>query len=496
MATKTSRSKGFLSKTLFVMGLQCHKSLYLQKYNPELKDEISEEQEAKFEGGKEVHKLARELFPDGIEIEYDGISLSSQLARTQEEMKHDAKVLYEAAFSHAGLFAKVDILRLHKGMWQIYEVKASAKVKDHHVSDLAFQYYLLKGFGLPISKAFLVHIDTEYVRDGDIEVDKLFKVVDLTREVRGQQSSVKQELSKMRRALGGKKAPAIDIGEHCSKPYDCDFWGHCWKHIPDYSVFDIKNIRTKAFALYGEGFVRLQDVPLNRLTKPQIRQVECCVHKKNGINKNAVNTFLDSLWYPLCFLDFETTAMVAVPMFDGTRPYQEVPFQYSLHVQESPGAKTKHFMYLAPADGDPRRPFLEGLLEVLPEDGCILIYNKSFEKKILGFLKEWFPKHKRAIDGILGNIVDLMIPFQKMEVYSWKMKGSHSLKSVLPALVSDMSYDQMAISDGGMASSAWLNMRETDDRSTVRETRKALLEYCRMDTLGMVRILEKLREIS
>jgi hypothetical protein len=485
----------YLSKSLFIRGLQCHKSLYLHKYNPELKDELSEEQEAKFQTGINVGIYAQKLFPDGVEIIWEDASLSNQIKQTKAEIQRGTKVIYEAAFSYDNVFVKVDILRKTEIGWEIYEVKGSTALKDVYHDDIAIQYYVLKGSGLPVSKAFLVHINNQYVRKGEIEVDKLFTIQDLSNDVIEKQKSIKDEIYKMREMLKSQE-PNIDIGGHCTDPYDCDFFGYCWKHIPENSVFSLKGAGPNKFDLYRQGVIHLEDIPIGILPQSQRIQLEGALYKKNITNKKAVKKFLDTLWFPICFLDFETTFMVPIPMFEETRPYQQVPFQYSLHYLENEDAELQHFEYLAPANGDPRKELVEKLLNEIPKNACVLVYNKTFEIGVLNDLAKWFPEYSEQIKRIIRNIRDLMIPFRRKDIYRWEMGGSYSIKYVLPALVPEMNYKEMEISDGGMASSAWLNMLALENLEETEKTRKALLDYCKMDTLAMVSILDKLYEIT
>jgi len=298
----------------------------------------------------------------------------------------------------------------------------------------------------------------------------------------------------MRKMLKSQE-PNIDIGEHCTDPYDCDFFGYCWKHIPEVSVFSLKGIGPNKFDLYRKGIIRLEDIPRDILPQSQRIQLEGTLYKKNITNKAAVKEFLDTLWFPICFLDFETTFMVPIPLYDETRPYQQVPFQYSLHYLESENAELQHYEYLAPAHVDPRKELLDKLLKEIPENACILVYNKSFEIGVLNDLAKWFPEYFDQIENIILNIRDLMIPFRRKDVYRWEMEGSYSIKYVLPALVPELSYDDMEISDGGIASNAWLSMRDLEDLDATERIRKALLEYCKLDTLGMVKIIEKLKTV-
>ena len=494
MTVMNKKISTYLSKSLFIRGLQCHKSLYLHKYHPDLKDEISEEQKTLFQSGVNVGIYAQKLFPGGVEIPFDDVSLSKQIKRTMIEIENGTKVIYEAAFSYDNVFVKVDILRKTENGWEIYEVKGSTGVKDVHYDDIAVQYYVLKGSGLSVSKAFLVHINNQYVRQGEIEADKLFTVQDLSNDVIEKQKSIKNEIDKMRRMLKSQE-PNIDIGEHCTDPYDCDLCGYCWKHIPENSVFNLKGTGPNKFDLYRQGIIRLEDIPRDILPQNQRIQLEGTLDKKNITNKAAVKEFLDTLWFPICFLDFETTFMVPLPMYDETRPYQQVPFQYSLHYLEKENAELQHYEYLAPAHVDPRKELLDKLLKEIPENASVLVYNKTFEIGVLNNLAKWLPEYFDQIENIIRNIRDLMIPFRRKDIYRWEMEGSYSIKYVLPALVPELSYDDMEISDGGIASNAWLSMRDLEDLDATERIRKALLAYCKLDTLGMVKIIEQLKTI-
>jgi len=493
MSVQKKKIKRGLSKSLFIKGLQCHKCLYLKKYHPELMDEITPQQQAKFDRGTEVGILAQQLFPGGVEVPYEGLNFGEQLGKTKYLVKKGTKDIYEATFSHEGIFIKVDILHKGKSGWEIYEIKSSTEVKDVYYDDIAVQYHVLSGCGLDISKAFLVHINNEYVRHGDIDVDGLFFIEDLTYEVIEKQDFVTSEIKKMKEMLGGDE-PVIDIGEHCRDPYDCEFIGHCWKHIPENSVFDFRGRGVKKFDCYRQGIVRMEDVPFDLLSPAQLIQLDGYLNKENVFNDEAVREFLDELWYPISFFDFETIYMMPIPMFDRIRPYQQMPFQYSLHVQEKEGGELRHYEYLAQAGEDPRRDLIEKLLNDIPENSCVLAYNMSFEIGILNDLKGWFPEHEEKIDHIISNMRDLMIPFRSKAIYNWKMEGSYSLKKVLPALVPELSYEGMDVSDGANASDTWLKMITMQNPEEIEKSRKALLEYCCLDTLAMVKILKNIEK--
>jgi len=496
MASKVVKNKLYLSKSLFIRGLQCHKSLYLQKYRPELKDPMTKEAQQLFDVGYDVGALAQQLFPGGVIVPYEGLSYSEQLAMTRSLIEQGTKTIYEAAFSHNDVFVKADILHRGKRGWEIYEVKSSSAVKDYHYDDASVQYYVIAGTGLPVAKVFLVHINTGYVRQGEIDVHQLFTLVDLTEMAQENAAVVPKDLQRLRAALRGLE-PDIDIGPHCNDPFECDFKGHCWVHVPSPSVFDLTDRgKPDPFELYQQGIVRLEDVPPDSLGWRQKLQLEGVLHRKNHLDADAIRRFIESLWYPICLMDFETTTMVPIPLYDGTRPYQQVPFQFSVHILPKPGGKLEHHQYLSDGSINPQKEFLEELLAVIPRNACILVWNQSFESSRLKELADAFPKKSGAINHLIKRIRDLMVPFRDKSLYHWQFNGSYSIKAVLPALVPGLSYDQLEISDGGEASAAWLRMVQANDSDEKAVIREQLLRYCELDTLAMVKILGKMEEMA
>jgi hypothetical protein len=482
--------KAGLSKSLILKGMQCPKALYLHKNPPAFKFPPQPDLEAKFRAGNEVGILAQQLFPGGTEVPFEGLSVPEQIAQTRQLIDNGAEVIYEASFEYDGIFVKVDILVKDGDAWQIHEVKMSTSVKEVNLDDVAIQFYVLGQCGLLISGAYLVHINNQYVRQGEIDVKQLFAGEDVLEEALLSQANLPQIITDLRSALQGGE-PQIDIGPHCSDPYECDFIPYCWQHIPENSIFDLKGRGIKKFDYYDRGIIRFEDIQLGDLNKAQRQQVEATLNEEDSTDSKAVETFLDTLWYPLYHLDFETFN-TAIPKFDGTRPYQQVPFQYSLHIQQVAGADPQHYEFLVEPDVDPRREMFEQLLDLIPEDGCVLTYNQAFEKGVLRNLAELFPDLAAGIDVRLENVRDLMVPFRRRDVYRWQMRGSYSIKEVLPAMVTDLSYAGLEIADGMAAMQAYHDMCAAEPGADLDQLRAAMLEYCRLDTLAMVRILREL----
>jgi hypothetical protein len=476
-----------LSKSRYIRGLQCHKSLWLYTHDRNLR-KVSKSATASFDQGNEVGELARDIFPGGKFIEFAGVPFDVQISETQKALK-TAKVIYEATFSYGGVLVKADIMRKVGRSWELYEVKASNDVKDIHLDDIAVQYYVISGSGVPVSKTFVTHLNKEYVRKGDLDVQALFASEDVTADIKAKQTAIKTTIEKLQKMLAGKM-PKIDIGPHCSKPYDCDFKGHCWKDIPENSIFNLAGNGVKKWALYKEGIVRMEDIPLDKLKGQQLQQVKAYLDKKLVVDRKGLKAFLKDIWYPLYYLDFETF-LAAVPPYDGLRPYQQIPFQYSLHIQKRAGGKLSHKEFLAKPNCDPRKELLDSLLDEIPDDACVLVYYQPFEKARLKELARQFPKKAKKINAIISNVRDLLVPFKGRALYFWEQQGSHSIKKVLPAFVKGMSYEGLEVGDGGEAIEAYQKMcKVADDTQELARIRKALLEYCCQDTLAMVRLLE------
>jgi hypothetical protein len=483
-----------LSKTLYMRGLQCPKSLWLDRRQPEVRTAPPPDLIARWEAGTEVGRYAQLLFPGGVEVPFDGRTKVQQLAQTRDLLAKGAQSIYEATFSSDGVLVRADILQKTHDGWELYEVKSASDVKPHFLDDVAIQYFVLSGCQFDLRRVFLVHIDTGYVRRGEIVPQELFAVQEVTEIVREKQSAIPAEIARMREVLAAG-LPEIDIGPQCTDPYECDFIEHCWRHIPEHSIFDLKGRGVDKWELYRKGIVRMEDVPLEALNNTQRMQAKFYRNRGQHVDLDAIREFLEGLRFPVCFLDFETFDS-AIPPFDGIRPYRQIPFLYSVHRQGSPGCPVSHSEFLAPPGKDPRDALIERLLADIPEGAQVLAYNKTFEVGVLKDLAERFPKHRERLLAIVEGMLDLMVPFRRREIYHWRMDGSYSLKSVLPVLVPELSYQGMAIQEGKEASLAYLALEKIESDRERKKAEEDLRAYCRQDTLGMVKLLEKMRELA
>lgn len=486
-----------LSKSRYCKGIQCPKILWMDKYMPEKAEDVLSE--SVMTTGNMVGDLARSYFGnyDLVEFDYNKDTMSK---RTREFMEAGSENIAEAAFYIDGLYCAVDILHRNGDGFDIIEVKSSTHVTDIYVEDMSFQYYVLSRCGVKVKNICIMHLDSSYVRQGDLELDKLFAVEDYTEEVKGKYGEVETNIGNIRDYVDAYDAePERDIDLYCESPYACAYYSYCSKHLPEQSVFDIRRLyASKKYELYHDGIVSFKDIIERKpnLSEKQMKQVETAYYDKpDEIEPEKIKEFLDTLSYPLYHLDFETFQQ-AVPEYDGLSPYSQIPFQYSLHIEQEDGT-LEHREFLAKEGTDPRRAIAESLCRDFPEDVCVLAYNMSFERGVLQRLADSFPDLSEHLLAIRENIHDLMIPFQKQHYYSKDMQGSYSIKYVLPALCpGDPELDYHALEgvhNGSEASATFADMPNHTEEE-IEVMRKNLLKYCCLDTLAMVKVIEKLRK--
>ncbi|ADG93191.1 conserved hypothetical protein [Arcobacter nitrofigilis DSM 7299] len=490
-----------LSKSLYTKGIQCPKALWLKKYKPSVLTPPDDAALAIFETGNIVGDLACELFPDGREVPYT-TNYDEMISTTRKWLEEGVSNIYEATFNYEGILIMVDILKIDSDGVSIYEVKSSTEVKDIYLHDVSIQYYVLENLGFSIKSASVVHINNEYVRGDELDINELFKIVDVTSEVETLQSNIPNILQEFETYLEDKvNEPDIDIGKHCNKPYECDAKNYCWKiqrNIPDYSVFNIFNIGSKKqVELYTQGIIDIKDIPENfDMTANQKQAVENYKSKVSYIDKENIKAFLENLTYPIYHLDFETYQQ-AIPQYKGIKPFEQIPFQYSLHIEYEDGT-LEHKEYLAQDSVDSRYELAQKLGEDIPCNVTILAYNMSFEKGVIKRLANSFTEFEEQLLAINENIQDLMTPFQKKWYVTPNMQGSYSIKYVLPALVPEFekAYKELeGVQNGSQAMNAFASMSKLEEGDK-KKLRSALLEYCKLDTLAMVKVLERLRNIE
>ena len=492
----------YLSKSKYTGLWQCPKLAWLRKYKPE-EFVMDESVQARMDAGNEVGDLAMGLFGDFTEVtEYgsDGkIYLKKMIARTVEEMAKGTQNICEASFDWNGLYCAVDILRKDGDGWAIYEVKSSTEAeKDVYIADVAYQKYVLEHCGVNVTATYIVVIDNTYVFDGTLDIQKLFKITDVSEAVRVEIGSVPANIALAERILNCPDEPDIDLSTRCRDPYDCGFWQYCTRNLPKPCVFDIYRMRFEDKILrYKNGIISFDDLlGDSRITNAkQLRQIEYGLADKGTYaDKGCIRGFLNTLYYPLYFLDFETMEPV-IPQFVGTRPYMQIPFQYSLHYIEREGGELKHKEFLAESGPDPRRALAEQLCRDVPKNVCVLAYYKNFECNRLKELAEIFLDLSDHLLNIRKNIKDLLVPFQSGWYYNRAMGGSFSVKSVLPAIFPDdpsLNYHNLeGVHNGGEAMTLFPKIKDMPPEEQ-KIARQNLLKYCELDTYAMVKVWEEL----
>ena len=483
-----------LTKSKFLSGLQCQKRLYLEVHAPSLATQPDQHTRALLDTGTAIGVLARERYPGGALVDMGYRRLPEALRRTAELVSDPSiPAIFEGAFEFNHVLIRVDILERvsspsgGEGAWRVVEVKSSTRVKDVHLEDLTIQSYVLKGIGLEVVSSMLMHINTQYVYSGaGLELEKLFAVQDMTEAVTAKQVGIPDRLEEMKVMLASPSQPRVEPDQHCHKPYACQFWEHCTKDKPARWVYHLPGGRGVVQDLMSRGVETIDDIPHEvHLTSVQGRM------KRNvEWTSPQLQRRLGTVRYPVHHLDFETF-MPAIPQLPLTRPYQAIPTQWSNHIESEDGSVCQD-EYLCTEVKDPREELALALLESVGTQGSICVYS-AYERAILEHLVESLPRLRKELLGVIDRLWDLF-PVIRDHYYHPLFQGSYSMKSVLPALVPELSYGDLEIQDGRAAASLYQRMvfHETDwvEKARIRE---ALLRYCERDTLAMVEIRRVLR---
>ena len=488
-----------LTKSKYLNGLQCHKRLWYEKNHPERKANISRSEQRRFDQGKEVGILAHSHFPESVLI--NATDSANALEQTEAAIGRGAACIFEASFIFNGVLVKCDILQKDADLWRIIEVKASTVnqtvkkskiVKEEYLHDLAIQKYILTGCGLSISKTQLMLINSKECVYPDLS--NLFSIEDATDQVNSLMNNVSDYIETFKTILAADVEPDVSIGEQCDKPHPCPFKTHCWKAVPERSIFTIPYLnKDKKAELVEKGIFSLEDIPANYpLSQKQRAYVNSISDNQPEINTAAIKRLLSVLEYPIHFLDFETDNP-AIPRFDGLRPYQHFPFQYSCHVLHSDGT-VEHHEYLHTDTTDPRLPLVESLLGHVSPHGSIVVYSAKFEKGVLEDLALSFPEHASTLQSIIDRLWDQLDIFRNHYTHP-DFCGSNSLKDVLPVLVLSLRYENLDVQDGLEAQAVWNLMLESKNVHEKMDMIKNLREYCKLDTLATLEIHKVLCEL-
>lgn len=482
-----------LSKTEIAAFEQCSKRLWLRVHrpgaeNPETGSKI------RIAGGEEVGMAARALHPAGILIEAKPDIQAALLATSTAMNDIDTPVLFEATFEHDGVLVRVDILqRDGNGGWQVAEVKSSTSRKDHHLSDLATQIWVLLKNGISISEAAIRHINNQFLLKETNEYEGLFTDASSMDDIAALIGNRSEIVTEAKRVLSGSE-PDNEMGDHCQKPFSCEFQDYCGEGAasPEWPISLLPgNVAALVTQWSAKGIADLTKVPAGDLTSPlhaRIHHATCTgevYHDAEGA-RQATKDWL----YPRTYLDFETIAF-PVPRWIGTKPYQQLPFQFSAHIEQADGS-IEHREFLSLDGEDPRRACAEALIADIPSNGAVIAYFASFERARILELADSFPDLSEGLEQIAARIVDLL-PVTRNHWYHRDQRGSWSIKAVLPTVSADLSYKDLVVGDGTEAQLAYLEAIRPDTTDERRdEIDHELRVYCGQDTKAMVVLLHKL----
>lgn len=474
-----------LSKSKIMSGVQCPKRLYLEVHQPELAEETPRLIQI-FSFGYQVGEIARKLYPEGKLIEHDK-DLSSALKETHILLnKYPEAPFFEATFAHNGVLIRADVFRKGDKGFQMTEVKAATEFKDYYLLDCAVQSWVIEGAGYPLERVELAHVDNTFVYSGDGDYRGLLLYKDITETVLSTQQEVSKWVDQFQSLLKGAM-PEIEVGSQCNVPYECPFQHYCFPEPPEYPVTALPRGGKIIAELQAEGIQDIRDIPKGRLEKPLHERVRRITVSGIPELDPQAGEYLRSLPYPRYYLDFETIQF-AVPIWAGTRPYQQLPFQWSCHIEDKP-RNLYHAEFLDINCEAPMRFLAKELLDTLGNKGPIFAYS-AFEKTRLNELSNMFPDLSDDLKKLKDRLVDLLSLARK-HYYHPEMKGSWSIKAILPAVAPELNYENLEeVQDGTAAQSAYLEAIDSISLEPRRkELKTKLLEYCKMDTLAMVKLV-------
>ena len=479
----------YLTRSNYLHGLQCRRCLWYEQSEPGRAIPASESQQWLLDQSRKVRRRARCQFPEGRLI--DTTDPREAVEQTQEAISSGASCIFNASFIFNDTWwVRCDILQRDSNSWKIIEVEASTDVKKEHLSDLAFQKYVLTAQEIIISGTKVMHINRECVHP---YLSNLFVIEDVTDQIDPLMGDVPDNIEEFRRILDGDVEPDIPIGKRCDKSHSCSFKEYCWRDVPKCcSIFAIPYLTPNRQAeLLDRGLLYLCDVPDDfPLTPNQRDYVNMVLNNQPEINSEAIRDKLSELEYPIYFFDFEASNP-AVPRFRGLKSFQHFPFQYSCHILQSDGSLTHH-EYLHTDTTDPRLPLIESLLNHISDVGSVVVYYASFECRILKGLAQSFPEHSEVLQSIICRLWDQLEIFRDYYKHPG-FRGSNSLKYVLPVLAPTLSYQDLDIQEGNDAQAVWNEMIQTTNEEARSNMINNLKAYCKMDTLAMVGIHKALR---
>ena len=487
-----------LSKSTYLKGKQCHLHLWRHFHASDLAAPADEAQQLVFDTGHKVGELACQRYPSGHLIAHDHEHVDEALEETRRVIDAGAApALFEAAFEHEHVFVRADVLeRLPDGGWRLVEVKSTTQLKDVLVQDVAVQLWVLRGAGLDVREAAVLTLNRDYVYDGvRLDVHALFKPRPVLDEATALLEGIGEEAREMRAVLTRSEAPVVATGKHCTSPYPCPYYAHCTHGPahPGHGIGELPGLRDPRRAdLEAAGIDEIKDIPHSFPLNDLQRTVRTAVRQGRIQMRGNLRKALARIKPPVRHLDFETFAP-AIPRFAGTRPYDAIPFLFSVHTEQD-GRPPTHVDYLHEGDDDPRPMLAERLLDAVGEEGSICVYS-PYERRMLRELAAAFPQRTKALSAIEARLFDLL-PVVRNHCYHPDFRGSFSLKSVLPTLAPSQGYSDLAVANGQQAAALYQRALANDNLAERQQTFAALRAYCQQDSLATLEVCKALAALA
>jgi len=492
-----SNKKNSLSKSTLIRSIQCSKSLYLYKNFYNLRDKPSTAQQQRFDRGHRVGRLAHQLFPGGKDCSPPNpFSYDESVAATKLLIQQQFPVIYEAAFRHNGILVALDILEYKDGKWYAYEVKSSFRISNTYLLDATIQYHIITKSGLPLEDFSIVNINNDYLYDGTLKVEEFLKKTSVLDAIKERIPFVEQTIENAIETLSKNTIPEVPVGPHCTKPYPCDFTGYCWKNISKNSIWYLPGVSMQEKNIFVEqGITTMDEMDnIDELNERRRIIIQSFKNNKTHIVQDKLKDFVDAIQYPLYYFDIEAF-QPAIPLFENTRPYDRIPFLYSLHYKESENAPLQHTSYISPIGKDDRQNFIEHFLKATENAGQILVFNTLLEKGILFKLTNDFPLYKEAILERINRIVDIEIPFKELYYYHPKQEGSFSLKVIGNVLLGKDEYSNGKVKNGEEAMAVYNELFYWNHPEEIPAKLQQLQDYCYTDTYVLYEVVQKLIEM-
>lgn len=490
-------SSYLLSKSSFVKSVQCLKAFHLYKYHYAARDPVTKDKQAIFNRGTDVGIVAQKLFPGGVDVSPTSVrKYNEAVEKTKELVDLGQEIIYEATFVFNEVLVAIDMLIKKNNKWYAYEVKSSLKISPAYVLDASLQYYVIKNCVPDLEDIFLVTVNGDYVFESKLNVDALFKFCSVKKDASANWEFIEDRINKAKAVIENPKSPDIGVGEHCFKPYKCDFFGTCWKNIPEKSVFLLSNVNIgKQVELYQSGVKTIDSIEFfDDLPAHTQKQVKSLQANKEVVEVEKINSFLSSIHYPIGFFDIELYTP-AIPVFTNTKPYQQIPFLFSLHVIHSDGEELKHDYFYAVPGNDPREAFIKACIDKLSHLNSIVVFDSNLELGVFNSLMRSFPNYASDIEKIKNKIKDIAPVFTQMNYFHPNTIGSSTLKNLFLKLFNDNSFETLALNSGTQATYAY-NALQTEENEIIKsEVEQSLIEYCKTDTFATAKLFMHLQEV-